>query len=140
MSDKVPLVDLGLDPAAAPAAVAETHISVVVFAGSRAYKVCKAVDLGFLDYSTREQRRAALERELVLNRRFAPDLYREVVALVPRGPGGLAVAAQDDQGAVEYAVVMERYDESRTLRTARATATPEVFIHDRYDRVHRTTS
>ena len=81
-SGGIPLVDLGADPGAEPAGVAETHISVVVFAGSRAYKVCKAVDLGFLDYTTRERRRAALERELVLNRRFAPDVYLGLLDLV----------------------------------------------------------
>jgi aminoglycoside phosphotransferase family enzyme/predicted kinase len=104
VSDKVLLVDLGFDPAAAPAAVAETHISVVVFAGSRAYKLCKAVSLGFLDYSTREQRRAALERELVVNRRFAPDVYLGLLDLV------------DGDGEVhDHVLVMRRMPAERRL-------------------------
>jgi aminoglycoside phosphotransferase family enzyme/predicted kinase len=93
----------------------ETHISWVFLADAKAYKVKKPVRLPFLDYGTLERRRECCRAELRLNRRFAPDLYREVVALVPRGPHGLAVAAEDDPRAVEYAVVMDRYDESKTL-------------------------
>ncbi|MFJ1973856.1 AAA family ATPase [Streptomyces sp. NPDC087903] len=53
----------------------ETHTAIVFFAGDRAYKVKKPVDLGFLDYTTRAARRTACEREVALNRRFAPDVY-----------------------------------------------------------------
>ncbi|MEU8717445.1 AAA family ATPase [Streptomyces sp. NPDC048663] len=53
----------------------ETHTAIVFFAGHHAYKVKKPVDLGFLDYSTLDARRSACEREIVLNRRFAPDVY-----------------------------------------------------------------
>ncbi|MFJ5708418.1 AAA family ATPase [Streptomyces sp. NPDC093105] len=53
----------------------ETHTAVVFFVGDRAYKLKKPVDLTFLDYSTVEARRAACEREVALNRRFAPDVY-----------------------------------------------------------------
>jgi uncharacterized protein len=34
------------------AAVSETHSAVVFFAGDRAYKLKKPVNLGFLDFST----------------------------------------------------------------------------------------
>ncbi|WP_030587353.1 MULTISPECIES: bifunctional aminoglycoside phosphotransferase/ATP-binding protein [Streptomyces] len=53
----------------------ETHTAVVFFFGDRAYKVKKPVDMTFLDYTTLEARRAACEREVALNRRFAPDVY-----------------------------------------------------------------
>ncbi|WP_438874343.1 AAA family ATPase [Streptomyces griseoloalbus] len=53
----------------------ETHTAIVFFAGDRAYKLKKPVDLGFLDYTTVTARRAACEREVALNRRFAPDVY-----------------------------------------------------------------
>ena len=109
-----------LDSAAYPerpesVALRETHISWVFLAGEQAYKVKKPVRLPFLDYGTLARRRACCAAELRLNRRFAPELYRELVALVPRGPTGLAVAAESDPRAIEYAVVMERYDESATL-------------------------
>jgi aminoglycoside phosphotransferase family enzyme len=68
--------DAVLDAGALPRAeVRETHTAVVFFVGDRAYKLKKPVDLTFLDYSTVEARRAACEREVALNRRFAPDVY-----------------------------------------------------------------
>ncbi|WP_189940929.1 bifunctional aminoglycoside phosphotransferase/ATP-binding protein [Streptomyces aurantiogriseus] len=53
----------------------ETHTAVVLFVGDHAYKLKKPVELGFLDYTTVAARRAACEREVALNRRFAPDIY-----------------------------------------------------------------
>jgi len=108
------------DPAAFPGAPAEvelreTHISWVVLAGDRVYKVKKPVSFPFLDYGTLDRRRGFCEQELRLNRRFAPELYLDVVALVPRGDHGVAVAAAEDPRAVEYAVLMRRYDEGATL-------------------------
>lgn len=67
-------------------AVAETHSGVVFFYGDRAYKAKKPVDLGFLDFRTREARRAVCHREVALNRRLAPDVYLGVADLV--GPDG----------------------------------------------------
>jgi aminoglycoside phosphotransferase family enzyme/predicted kinase len=93
----------------------ETHISWVFLAGEMAYKVKKPIRLPFVDYGTLERRRACCHAELLLNRRFSVGLYRGVVALVPREQEGLAVASEDDPRAVEYAVAMDRYDESTTL-------------------------
>ena len=76
----------------------ETHISWVLLAGPYAYKVKKPVTLPFLDYGTVEQRRACCEAELRLNRRFAPELYLDVVEL-----------------AGEPAVRMHRFDEALRL-------------------------
>src|SRR3954451_21250236 len=42
----------------------ETHISWVILAGPFAYKIKKPVNLGFVDFSTLEQRAADCEREL----------------------------------------------------------------------------
>ena len=59
--------------------VIETHISWVLLAGDYAYKFKKPVVLPFLDYGTLDRRRAACEAELRLNRRYAGDLYLDVV-------------------------------------------------------------
>jgi aminoglycoside phosphotransferase family enzyme/predicted kinase len=59
----------------------ETHISWVLLAGDLAFKIKKPVTLPFLDYGTLEKRRACCAQELALNRRFAPDLYLDVVEL-----------------------------------------------------------
>ena len=59
--------------------VLETHTAYVFFVGDRVYKLKKAVDLGFLDHRTREARRQACEDEVRLNRRFASDVYLDVL-------------------------------------------------------------
>lgn len=109
-----------LDPAAYPHApedvkLCETHISWVFLAGETAYKVKKPVKFPFLDYSSLALRRELCHAEVELDRRFAPSVYRGVVALAPRPGGGIRVMPEDDPGAVEYAVTMRRYDEADTL-------------------------
>ncbi|CAM5446027.1 hypothetical protein [Streptomyces afghaniensis 772] [Streptomyces afghaniensis] len=86
------------------AEVYETHTSVVFFVGDRAYKLKKPVDLGFLDYTTLASRRAACEREVTLNRRFAPDVYL-----------GLGEIRSPDAEAPEPLVVMRRMPADRRL-------------------------
>ena len=61
--------------------VRETHISWVILTGTYAYKIKKAVDFGFLDFSTLAKRHFYCLEELRLNRRFAPHLYLDVLVL-----------------------------------------------------------
>src|SRR5690348_17141835 len=88
------------------AAVAETHVSVVVFVGDRAYKLKKPVDLGFVDLSTRERREAACHREVELNRRLAPDVYLGVLDVVDA-----------DGHLCDHLVAMRRMPDDRRLST-----------------------
>ncbi|MEX2479329.1 MAG: phosphotransferase, partial [Gammaproteobacteria bacterium] len=83
----------------------DTHISAVILAGSHAWKFKKPVDFGFVDFTTLERRRHFCDREIELNRRFAPTLYEGVEA----------VTAADDAGVVEYAVRMRRFEAAATL-------------------------
>ncbi|MCA8921958.1 MAG: AAA family ATPase [Planctomycetes bacterium] len=94
--------------------VIQTHISLVFLAGARVYKVKKALDLGFLDYSTLERRRACCEAEVTLNRRLAPEVYLEVAAITREPAGGLALAGAGE--VVDYAVVMLRLPAERTFK------------------------
>ena len=55
-----------------PVECLQTHISWILLAGERAYKLSKPLNLGFLDYSTLALRRQGSEEELRLNRRTAP--------------------------------------------------------------------
>ena len=89
-----------------PPAVRETHIGVVFLVGDRAYKCKKAVDLGFLDFRSRERRLACCQREVELNRRLAPDVY-------------LGVAELRDPGSTESEplVLMRRMPDQRRLST-----------------------
>ena len=50
----------------------QTHISFVFLTRNFVYKVKKAVNFGFLDFSTLEKRRFFCEKELELNRRLCP--------------------------------------------------------------------
>lgn len=86
--------------------VVETHISFVLLTGDFAYKIKKAVDLGFLDFSTLAKRRFFCEEELRLNRRLAPHLYLDVVPVC----GSPSVPRMGGEGpAIEYAVKMVRF-------------------------------
>ena len=83
--------------------VLETHISYVLLTGKHAYKIKKNVRLGFLDFTTLAARRFYCEQELKLNRRLAPALYLDVVAIT----GTIdAPVLGGDGPALEYAVKM----------------------------------
>ncbi|MGL4527359.1 MAG: phosphotransferase, partial [Aestuariivirga sp.] len=60
----------------------ETHAAHVFLAGNRAFKIKKDVKLPYLDFSSVEKRRKVLEDELAINRRFNPDLYLAVSAVL----------------------------------------------------------
>jgi aminoglycoside phosphotransferase family enzyme/predicted kinase len=89
--------------------VAQTHASAVFLVGDSAWKVKKPVNLGFLDFSTLELRRADCERELRLNRRMVPEIYRGLAAVVRRD-GMLRMVRNPTAGdeLVEWAVEMRR--------------------------------
>src|SRR5438876_649586 len=69
---------------AAGVCLEETHVSWVLLAGHYAYKIKRPVDLGFVDFSTFEQRAADCEAEVQLNRRLAASIYLGVVDVVQR--------------------------------------------------------
>lgn len=84
----------------------ETHVSWILLAGDYAYKLKKAVDFGFLDYSTLERRRRFCDEELRLNRRTAAEIYLESVAIT----GTVDDPTVGGTGpALEYAVRMVRF-------------------------------
>ena len=90
----------------------ETHISHVLLAGDYAYKLKKAVDLGFLDFSTLARRRFFCDEELRLNRRLAPRIYLDLVPIA----GSPDSPRVDGEGEVlEYAVRMRRFDQDGLL-------------------------
>jgi len=53
----------------------QTHISFVFLTKNFVYKMKKAVNLGFLDFTSLEKRRFFCEKELELNRRLCRDMY-----------------------------------------------------------------
>lgn len=90
----------------------ETHISWVILTGSFAYKIKKSLRLDFLDFSTLQLRRHYCEEELRLNRRMAPTLYLNVVAIC----GNDEDPSVDGEGsAIEYALKMRQFPQSAQL-------------------------
>lgn len=92
-------------PVRLPVEVHQTHISLVFLAGPYAYKLKKPLNLGFLDFSSLEKRRHFCLEEVRLNRRLAPKVYVDVVAVTDEG-GRLKVGG--DGEPVEWAVRMVR--------------------------------
>lgn len=84
----------------------ETHISWVLLAGDSAYKIKKPVRLGFLDFGSLDRREFFCREELRLNRRYAPSIYRGVVAI-----GGTAHEPRlnGEPPAIEFALHMRRF-------------------------------
>jgi len=90
----------------------ETHISWVILTGPYAYKIKKALDLGFLDFSTLERRRFFCQEEIRLNGRLAPHIYLDVVSIT----GSAQRPRLGGQGpAIEYAVRMHQFPQGGLL-------------------------
>ena len=90
----------------------ETHISWVILTGEFAYKIKKAVNFGFLDFSTLEKRHFYCEEEVRLNRRYAPGLYLDVVVV----RGSAEYPSMHGEGRpIEYAVRMRQFSQQALL-------------------------
>lgn len=90
----------------------ETHISWVLLTGPTAYKIKKAVDLGFLDFTTLEARYFYCNEELRLNKRLAPELYLDVISITgsPDAP-----QINGSGPVIEYAVKMKQFPQEARL-------------------------
>lgn len=97
---------LAVDLAEQGYSVEETHISWVFLEATRAYKVKKPVDLGFLDFTTLENRRLACEKEVELNRLLAPGTYLGVLPVTWDRHSGHRLAGAGV--TVDWAVAMVR--------------------------------
>lgn len=87
----------------------DTHTAVVFLAGTRAWKLKRAVRFDYLDFSTRNARKAWCEAEVRLNRRTAPTLYRNVVAVTREPDGSLALGGAGQ--ALDWVIEMNRFDQ-----------------------------
>lgn len=116
----------------------DTHASIVFLEPDRVLKIKRAVKLPFLDYSTLDKRKRACDDELAINRRYAPQIYRDVIPIT-RGSEGFRIGG--DGPVVEWAVEMARFDENKTLdHLARASSlSPELAeaVADVIDAAHR---
>lgn len=85
--------------------IRQTHASVLAIVPPYVYKVKKHVDLGFLDFTSLEERKSNCERELQLNSRLCHDLYLEVLPIAKK-QDQLSFGA--DGTVVEYALKMKQ--------------------------------
>lgn len=101
-----------------PVCICETHGAIVFLAGSRAYKLKRAVKFPYMDYSTAALRKAMCERELEVNRRTAPEIYEGVRGIVAAG-SGLVLGEASDPRAIDWVVVMKRFPQECLLEERR---------------------
>src|SRR5262249_40637602 len=97
----------------------ETHGAIVFLAGDRAYKLKRAVHFPYMDYSTPERRREMCERELVVNRRTAPELDLETGAILRDGDRDLRFGVPEDSPILDWVIVMRRFHQDNLLEEMR---------------------
>ena len=71
----------------------------------------KAVNFGFLDFSTLDKRRFFCEKELELNRRLCPDVYLEVASINKSN----IIKIESSGEIVEYALKMKRLPQEKIM-------------------------
>jgi uncharacterized protein len=89
----------------------QTHISLVFLTQNYVYKVKKAVNFGFLDFSTLDKRLLNCQKELELNRRLCPEIYLEVVPITKSDNIKVGGSGQ----IIEYALKMKRLPQDRIM-------------------------
>lgn len=93
--------------------VVETHISWVILTGEYAYKIKKAVDFGFLDFTQLASREHFCHEELRLNQRLTKRMYLDVVPIT-----GSATEPHMDGSegqVIEYAIKMRQFPQNQLL-------------------------
>lgn len=88
--------------------IVTTHISIVVLCETRAFKLKRETTLPYIDLATPQKRLDLCEREVALNRRTAPALYRGVRRVTREANGALAF--DGDGEFVDAVVEMRRFD------------------------------
>ncbi len=90
----------------------ETHISTVFLTGALVYKIKKPVDLGFLDFTSLEQRRHYCLQEVALNRRLSSGVY---IDAIPITRGDRTYTLNGSGPAVEFAVKMHQLADTDSM-------------------------
>jgi len=116
MSDQKQVVEALLNSQAYPEEpgkieLIQTHISFVFVTKKFVYKMKKAVNFGFLDFSTLEKRRFFCEKELELNRRLCAGVYLEVVSINKSNN----IKIKGDGEPIEYALKMKRLPQKKIM-------------------------
>ena len=100
-------------PVQVPIQLYQTHISYIFLTGNFAYKIKKSVNLGFLDYSTLEDRHFFCNQELWNNQVLAPKLYLEVLPIIQKD--NKFSFGNDSNHIVEYTLKMRQFPQEDLL-------------------------
>lgn len=105
----------------------ETHISHVFLTGEFAYKLKKPVHFDFIDLRSRAQRRFFCTRELELNSRYAPEIYKSVLS-ISKLNGKLTFSSSGEE--VEVVLCMTQFEPQSVLSELllREQLTTEVLV------------
>ncbi|GGD41704.1 hypothetical protein [Muriicola marianensis] len=91
----------------------ETHISWVILCDEFVYKIKKPIRYSFLDFHSLEKRKFFCERELELNKRFAKDIYLEVLPIYE--VNGTLKIGEHRGSLVDYTLKMRKLDPDKRL-------------------------
>ncbi|WP_109806362.1 AAA family ATPase [Sphingosinithalassobacter portus] len=91
----------------------DTHGAHIFLTSDRAWKIKRAVRYDYFDFSTPERRHEALDAELRLNRRTAPDLYHALHPITRQDDGTLALDGSGDP--VDWVLEMRRFPDDALL-------------------------
>jgi len=116
MQDQTQVVQAMLTPEAYPEnpgkiELIQTHISFVFLTENSVYKIKKAVNFGFLDFSTLDKRQLFCKKELDLNRRLCPEIYLEVIPINKSS----IIKINGSGETIEYALKMKRLPQKRIM-------------------------
>ena len=97
-------------PVTEPIELIQTHISYVLLTGDYAYKIKKAINFGFLDFSSLDKRQHFCQEEIRMNQAIAPEIYLEVLPLTQTGDKFIL----DGKGEpVEYTIKMRQFPQEK---------------------------
>jgi hypothetical protein len=91
----------------------DTHANIIFLAGSKVYKVKRAIQFPFLDYSTLALRKEACEAEITFNQKNAPQIYVRALPITRQADGSLALNGSGNP--IEWAVEMNRFERGDEL-------------------------
>lgn len=112
----------------------DTHAARIFLAGTRAYKLKRAVKFPFLDFSSLAMRKDACDKEFALNRRTAPGLYQGVLPVNQSSTGALSIDGPGEP--VDWLVCMNRFDQNSLLdNLARREGLTATTLRDLADRI-----
>jgi aminoglycoside phosphotransferase family enzyme/predicted kinase len=104
--EKMQQPDFYPHPVQSPIQVEQTHASYVFLTGEYAYKVKKAVDFGFFDYSELQKRKHFCQEEIRLNHPLAPEIYLEVLPIAQQQD---TFKLAEEGEVIEYTLKMRQF-------------------------------